>query len=267
MMSDEKNFIKFLGTAGARFVVTRQLRSSAGVWYNFDGVNILLDSGPGTLVKCNSSKPKLDPAKLDGIILTHKHIDHSTDINIMIEAMTDGGFKKRGFLYTTEEAISDDAVILKYVRKFVPKIDILKEGASYKINDELSFSTPVKHFHTVETYGIKFKLNKLIISHVVDTYYFDKLIDAYKGSDILILHVVRLRDEKDKEKGILHLNLDTAKKLIAGVKPEIAVLTHFGMTMVRAKPWLIAENLSDELGTKIIAASDGLKFDLGEFLR
>ena len=85
------NKIKFLGTAGARFVVTRQLRKSGGLWLTFDDTNILIDPGPGSLVRCLSSRPKLNPKDLDGIILTHRHIDHSNDINIMIEAMTNGG--------------------------------------------------------------------------------------------------------------------------------------------------------------------------------
>ena len=89
------NFIKFLGTAGARFVVIKQLRKSGGIWISLDDTNLLIDPGPGSLVRCLSSKPKLNPTKLDGIILTHRHIDHSNDINIMIEAMTNGGHKKK----------------------------------------------------------------------------------------------------------------------------------------------------------------------------
>ena len=36
------------------------------------------------------------PGVLDAIVLTHKHLDHSGDVNAMIEAMTQGGTKKRG---------------------------------------------------------------------------------------------------------------------------------------------------------------------------
>ncbi|KAA0008312.1 MAG: hypothetical protein FE042_02380, partial [Thermoplasmata archaeon] len=65
------DFIKFLGTAGARFVMINQLRSSAGTWVSLNGTNILIDPGPGTLIRCLSSKPKLNPRQLDAIILTH----------------------------------------------------------------------------------------------------------------------------------------------------------------------------------------------------
>ncbi|MCJ7498036.1 MAG: MBL fold metallo-hydrolase, partial [candidate division Zixibacteria bacterium] len=108
------NRIKFLGTAGARIVVAKQLRASGGIWLSLENKNFLVDPGPGTLVKCHSSKPKLDPSKLDAIILTHRHIDHSNDVNIMIEAMTEGGFKRRGMLFCPADALNDDPVVLKY---------------------------------------------------------------------------------------------------------------------------------------------------------
>src|SRR5512136_2243975 len=147
------NIIKFLGTAGARFVVMKQLRASGGLWLTLDGTHVLVDPGPGALIRCLTSRPKLDPQDLDGIILTHRHIDHSNDVNIMIEAMTNGGFKKRGAVFAPKDAVEDDPVILKYVRNHVEKIEILKEKQNYKIGN-ISFSTPVRHSHRVETYGL-----------------------------------------------------------------------------------------------------------------
>ena len=71
------NKIKFLGTAGARFVVTKQLRKSGGLWITLDNTNVLIDPGPGSLINCLSSRPKLNPKYLDGIIkLLEKHRIH-----------------------------------------------------------------------------------------------------------------------------------------------------------------------------------------------
>ena len=44
----------------------------------------------------------------------------------------------------------------------------------------------------------------------------------------------------------------------------MTILTHFGMTMIKAKPWVVAAELEKELGLKVIAASDGMKIDLEE---
>src|SRR5512136_656142 len=127
------SFIKFLGTAGARFVVMRQLRASGGVWLSVGKTNLSIDPGPGALVRCLSSKPRLDPSTLDGILLTHKHLDHSGDVNAMIEAMTEGGFKKRGVLFAPEDALEEDPVVLKYLRNYVEKVIVLRENTEYRI--------------------------------------------------------------------------------------------------------------------------------------
>ncbi|RLF39766.1 MAG: hypothetical protein DRN12_06515, partial [Thermoplasmata archaeon] len=142
--------IKFLGTAGARFTVTQQVRRSGGLWLDLEDVKILFDPGPGSLVRCLSSKPKLDPRHLDAIILSHRHIDHSNDVNIMIEAMTNGGNKKRGILFAPSDALDEDPVVLYHFREHLERIERLRKSGEYKIRD-LSFKTPVKHIHSVET--------------------------------------------------------------------------------------------------------------------
>ena len=249
------DYLKFLGTAGARVVVSKQLRASGGAWLCLDDANIFLDPGPGALVKCTSSRPRLDPTKLDAIILSHKHLDHSSDVNVMIEAMTEGGFKKRGTLFAPQDALSVDPVVLKYVRSYVKEVKILKEKSSYQIKD-VSFTTPVKHIHgSVETYGLNFKTSKFTISFIIDTRFFPELARHYRG-DILIINLLRL-----KASHLDHLCLEEAKKIIGEIRPRVAILTHFGMTILRAKPWKLAEQLETELGIKVISASDGMMFE------
>jgi phosphoribosyl 1,2-cyclic phosphodiesterase len=257
--------IKFLGTAGARFVVSRQMRASGGLWFTLDDANFMVDPGPGTLVKCAASKPKLDPTTLDGIILTHRHLDHSADVNVMIEAMTQGGFKKKGELFAPNDALNEDPVVLRYLRHFVEKIHVLKEGGAYTLG-KVNFITPVRHTHGVETYGIKFKSSKYVISLIADTKFFPDLAKHYSKSDLIILNVVR-HEATGMSLRVDHLNLEDVRMIIKEIKPKVAIITHFGMTMLRAKPWEIADKLSDELGTKVIAARDGMDFKLDDELK
>jgi len=253
------NKIKFLGTAGARFVVMKQLRASGGMWLSLDGTNVLIDPGPGSLVRCLSSRPRLDPLDLDGIILTHRHLDHSNDVNVMIEAMTNGGFKKKGVVFAPRDAFENDPVILKYVRGYVEGIEILKEKGTYKIGN-ISFSTPIKHVHGVETYGLNIYGKDHSISIIIDTKYFKDLESYYKG-DVLIINSVLL-EEKDY---IKHLSILDAEKIISVNKPKLAIISHFGMTMIKAKPWEIAEGLSEKLGVEVVAARDGMEIDLDKY--
>ncbi|MDN3514198.1 MAG: MBL fold metallo-hydrolase [Candidatus Brocadia sp.] len=257
----ETDFIKFLGTAGARIVVSKQLRASGGMWYSLQGFNVLVDPGPGCLVRCISSRPKMDPMKLDAIILTHRHLDHAGDVNVMIEAMTEGGFRKRGILYTPEDALTEDPIVLQYVRNYLSQIEIIKECGSYKLSDTVSFETPLKHQHPSETYGINFYTPNYTISLIADTRYFPELLKHYRG-DILIINVVRYKVDKDTKGWLYHLSIGDVKEIVTVLKPKVTILNHFGMTMIKAQPRVVAEQLSKATGLKIIAAGDGMKFDL-----
>lgn len=250
------NFIKFLGTAGARFVMIEQLRASGGIWVNCKGTNILIDPGPGSIVRCNASRPKLDPLKLEGIILTHRHLDHCGDINVMIEAMTEGGFKKKGIVFCPQDAVGKDSVILDYLKGFPEKLQIIKPGHTYKVKD-FEFKVSPRHSHPVETYGLKFKIANSSIGLLTDTAFSNNILDFYKKTDILIICVVFFKPRPE----ILHLNLNDAGAIIKKLKPKKTILTHFGMTMLKAKPHLQAEILSQRLNRQIISAYDGMKIE------
>jgi ribonuclease BN (tRNA processing enzyme) len=250
------NFIKFLGTSGGRIVMARQLRSSAGVYISFKNKKILLDPGPGTLVRMAASKPRIEVEDLDAIILTHSHIDHSNDVNVLIDSMTGGGWRKRGVLFAPAECISGEmTILLNYLRDFMEDIVVLEAEREYRLGD-LVFSTSARHQHPAETYGIKFNIDSRIVSFVVDTKFFPDLMECYKGSDVMIFNVVRNLPHVSAE--VMHLNIDDVKNIISTIKPGKAILTHFGRTMLKAKPWELAGRLTNELGVKVIAASDGM---------
>ncbi|MGC8778541.1 MAG: MBL fold metallo-hydrolase, partial [Candidatus Caldatribacteriaceae bacterium] len=150
-----ENFIKFLGTAGARFVVSRQLRASGGLWIHYGGVSLHLDPGPGALVKALGSRPPLDPASLDAVLVSHRHIDHANDLNIMVEAMTQGGTKRKGAVFLPADALAAEPILFSYLKDTLEEIHILQEGQEYQIGT-ITFQTPLRHEHPVETYGFRF---------------------------------------------------------------------------------------------------------------
>ncbi len=224
------------------------------------GLNVVLDPGPGTLVRLAKAKPAIDVTKLDAIILSHLHIDHSSDVNVLIDAMTSGGLARRGALFAPASCLEgDDAVLLRYLRDYLEAIVVLEAERSYEYGD-LSLCTSVAHDHGAETYGVSFARRGKKISFVVDTRYFPELAESYMGADILILNVVRRAPHGSGD--VLHLCVDDAREILQQVKPRIAILTHFGMTMLRAKPWLVAQRLSDELSLDVRAASDGMTIEL-----
>ncbi|HHX76739.1 MAG TPA: MBL fold metallo-hydrolase, partial [Firmicutes bacterium] len=139
------NHFIFLGTGGARFVVSRQLRWTAGIWCHFEGKRILIDPGPGTLVRFFNEGINLNPEQLDAIIVTHRHLDHSADVNVMVESMTRGTFNRRGAFYAPADALNTvEPVIFSYLRESLERVEVLKEGGEYYIGD-VRFSSPVRH--------------------------------------------------------------------------------------------------------------------------
>jgi phosphoribosyl 1,2-cyclic phosphodiesterase len=108
----------------------------------------------------------------------------------------------------------------------------------------------------VETYGIELKSSSCLISYITDTKFFENILESYRG-DVLILNVVR-KDPSEFD----HLCVKDAERIIENIRPKKAVLTHFGMTMLAAKPWEVAKQLSDKTGTEVIAATDGMKLEL-----
>ena len=256
----EKDLVKFLGTAGARFVVARQMRYSAGTFLRLGGKAIMLDPGPGTLTRCAASRPRIDATKLDAVILTHSHIDHSNDVNILLDAMTAGGLEKRGHLFAPAECLEGPRkVLFDYLRDFPTRIVTLEAQSDYEL-DGVRFSTSVRHHHQAETYGVRFHRAPGAVSFLADTEYFDGLAESYAGSDVLVVNVVRL--EPHKSVRIMHLTLADAERIIGEVRPRRAVLTHFGMTMLKAKPRELAARMSDRLGLEVIAARDGMTLQL-----
>ena len=223
---------------------------------SLNGTEILVDPGPGSIVQ--STKRKLRAEKLSAIILSHRHLDHSADVNIMVEAMTVASSERHGWLFAPADALDDEPVIFSYLRDSLAGIEVLQEGKSYSIGN-VSFTTPVRHDHRVETYGMVFRTAGHTFSYIADTRYFDGLCASYEG-ELLIINVVLLEPRPVVD----HLSLSDAEHIIREIKPRAAILTHFGMSMWRAKPWEIARRLSEQTGVRVLAARDGMKFDLAQ---
>ncbi|RUM87837.1 MAG: MBL fold metallo-hydrolase [Thermovibrio sp.] len=254
-----KGKLVFLGTAGARYVAFGFERQAGGLYFGFDDLNVHVDPGPGAFV--HSHRKGIEPFWTDVVILSHRHLDHCADVNHVLEAMTLGGKKRRGKLLCPSDCINDDPVVLKYTRGNIEETVIVEEGLKVPLSEELKVEFPIRHVHGVETYGVVFYWRGRSFGYVADTKFFDGLIDAYKNvEDLIILNVTLL----EPNPRIDHLSVPDAERIIEAVRPKLAIITHFGRTMLRAKPWEVALGISDRTGIKVLAAYDNMILSLND---
>src|SRR5216683_210706 len=222
--------VTFMGTAGARFMVAKQLAASGGLYMEDGLARIALDPGPGAIVQY--AKRKVDLTRLDAIAISHRHLDHCGDVNVMVEAMTEGGFRHRGRLFCPSDALDDDPVVLKYLRKFPEEVVRLQpETTGFRFGDRLGW--------------------------VTDSEFYDGIAEQHKA-EVMIIHLVLMQCRE----GLPHLCLADAEQIIRDAKPRLAVLTHFGMTVWRAHPWELAAAMTQRLGTEVKAARDGMVLEI-----
>ncbi len=226
----------------------------------FGATQIHVDPGPGALVRALSHVPPCNPRELEAIVLSHKHLDHSSDVNALIEAMTSGGFRRRGALLAPADAFDFEPVVLPYARQFVERIECLQpNGGPYRIG-EIELRTSGQHVHAVQTYGLHFTHAGLRVAYLPCARYTEELAADYAAHrpDVLIMNVLRYRDEMIVD----HLTWPLACRMAAEIKPKVVVFQHFGTKMLEADPPKLAQGLEDELGLRVIAAYDGLELDL-----
>jgi ribonuclease BN (tRNA processing enzyme) len=253
--------LKFLGTAGARFAVSTQTRHSGGLVWTLGGATLWVDPGPGALVRALASRPRVDPARVDALLVTHRHLDHSGDATAVIEAMTRGGFSPRGLLVAPRDALETEPVVFRYAQAYVARRELIAEGSRHPVAGDLVLEGVLAHDHGVETYGYRLRAPGFTAGHVVDTFWLDALPEAYAGVDILVVNATRLRGG---DRRYLHLGADEAGRLAAAVRPRLAVLTHLGMQLPPARADEVAREIEDRTGVATVAARDGWLLDLAD---
>jgi phosphoribosyl 1,2-cyclic phosphodiesterase len=253
--------IRFLGTAGSRFSVFRQLRASGGIWISLDKEHWIVDPGPGSLVQIHQRVRHARPEDLEGVLLTHRHIDHSSDLNILTEAITGGGFSTKGHLLLPEDAVfNPEPVLFGYLRDKVEKITFWKEGCSFPLGNEGSVEGIRLIHHGVDCFGFR-AYHPHIGSWglISDTSFFPELCSFFKTCRLLIINVTL----KESRSHLDHLSIEEAHQIVAKVRPELALITHMGTQILEKGP---TELISRETlhSSTTFPAQDGMMVDLQE---
>lgn len=252
--------ITFLGTGGGRFATIYQVRNTGGIYIK-ESARIHIDPGPGALVAMK--KLSIDPAKTDAILISHCHPDHYTDAEMLIEGMTFGGFGRRGTVIGSRSVIEGKdgfgPAISRYHRSLPESILSLEPGDKVSLGGILIEAAPTIHSDPTGI-GFRFHTSSGVISYVSDSEIGEEVIRAHRGSRVIILCVTRPLGS-----GIpYHMSTDDAAEFVKSVRPEIVLLTHFGMRLLNEGAEKQAEYIEKESEVKTIAMTDYSTFHIGK---
>ncbi len=250
--------ITFLGTGGGRFATVYQVRHTGGIYIEAE-VNIHLDPGPGAVINLNQLG--IDPASTDGVLVSHCHPDHYADAEVLIEGMTRCNFSHRGLVAGSRsviEGINDHGpAISAYHRRIVSECLSLSPGERFNVGKLEVRTTPTSH-SDAEGIGFRFMTKNGIISYVSDSEMVDEVIKAHKGARMLIMCVTRPLGARVK----YHMSTEDAAALANEIKPEVAVMTHFGSKFVHDDPEKQAKFVQDKSGIRTIPAVDFMRLSM-----
>ncbi len=261
--------LTLLGSGGGRFVMLEQARGTGGFVLEIGGKMLFFDPGPGALINARKYNVKLK--KLNGILVSHSHIDHTNDLNIIIEAMTWGAKKKRGFLVadsvTLNGAKGEPARINDFHRAPLEGIFMMKAGDRKEVENLIITATMSTHEDEkpdldfgnsrIPTHGYLVEAGGERFGYTSDGEYYPGMEKTFQGCDLLVLNCMRPSDNPWPGQ----MNARQAKDLIEKARPKIAILNHLGMKMVFGRAEREAAKIRKETGVRTIAARDGMIID------
>lgn len=249
------NFIRFLGTAGTRFIMLSQKRASGGIWFSYGKSRGVIDPGPGSLVQINQASPPLSPLDINTLILTHRHIDHSSDMNVLCEGMTLRSHSKKGQVLLPGDAVGGrDAVLLDYFAKKVDRIHLHEDGRKTALSDDVAIESIWHKHHGVECFGLIFRGDGLPTWGLIsDTRALPHFAERYKQCKMLIVNTTLPYPWGKLD----HISVPEVESLLQTLHPELLFLTHMGRQLLEQDPKQIAEKLTTK-ETRVIAGEDGM---------
>lgn len=245
--------LTFLGTGGGRFSTLFQARGTGGLYLEDGAARLHIDPGPGALLKLHGAG--LDPTDTTGVLVTHAHLDHCNDANLLIEGMTRGGTERRGFLCGSVSVVEGYAgqppVVTPHHRELCATVHVAKPGGNARVSGVRVEFLATDHRDPTNV-GFKFHTSGGVLTYYTDSILRDDLVKPIEGTRVLVLGVTRPRGAPIPG----HLTTDDAAAIADRVRPELLVLTHLGLKVLRGGPDGEASYVQDKTGVPTVAARD-----------
>ena len=251
--------ILFLGTGGDEFVIGKQLRASGGIIFSYESNQFCIDPGPGSMLM--SKMTNVNIRETDAIFVTGNKLFRANDVNAIISGMTHDGLDKRGVLICPSSVVMDEnnnehPFVNRKYKKYLEKTIVIDNTTRIGINDVEVEVIKLKE-HISENCGYKFVTPRFNLAYIPDTSYSPELAKQLTNTDVLILSVKEPHDSEKKSS----LNTRLAQEIIKAVRPQLVILTGFGIKMMQSDPLYEAREIQKSTGVQIIAAKDGMSIN------
>lgn len=239
--------VTVLGSSG--MFATRD-RSCSGYLVQVDDGNLWLDAGPGTWRNLLGYVSYED---LSGVMVTHGHPDHVTDVFQAVHAR----------LYGHAEALPKiplwgPSEALELIRRFAKSVDDAFDLIQVAAGEEMEWKgakfTFYEMAHPPETLGVRIESNGNVLSYTADTGAGGELNELAQGADVLICEATS-QDADQMWTG--HLQASVAGEVAKGAHVKLLVLTH--LHPHRDPKLSLDEALAAAGDTPVLLAEDGLE--------
>lgn len=186
--------------------------ATSGYLATFGNTRFVMDLGAGTLSRLLN---EVTPDKIDGIFLSHLHYDHTSDMLTLKYALENTPVVID--VYVAEQNTNWYLELLN--SKNFNIVPIATETA-YKCGEfTLEFC---KVIHPVDSYAVKVKGDKTLF-YTGDTVYFDGLVKAAEGSDVILADCAKPDDFRGphmvKRDALKLARLTGAKLIVTHIAP------------------------------------------------
>ncbi len=189
------------------------------IYIRINNTSIVVDPGSSCFSRLTSQG--LEPCSVDLFYLSHRHIDHWSDLpQFAVARIANGCNSIRLWIPWRDEA--DPTGLLQTLPS---RINI--EIATPK---ELTVGSaklkPIRVEHTTPTYGLQLIKDNKLLFYTSDTKYTRDLVEAAKGSKLLIAEATLPTHLKQLAREMGHMTVEDTIRLAKEASPEILIVNH-----------------------------------------
>ncbi|MGI8773576.1 MAG: MBL fold metallo-hydrolase [Actinomycetota bacterium] len=242
--------VRILGSA-AMFATAE--RAASGFLIEVDGRHLWLDAGPGTW---RNLLQHIEYAQLEGVILTHRHPDHTTDVFQAHHALQHGQREPLPSVPLWAPAETIEACCA-FVPEFSQSFDLheVSDGEAIDFAEaKISFFGMA---HPPETLGVRIEHEGAVFSYSSDSGPEADFDGLARDADLFICEATYQGNDEDWSG---HLNAETAATIATRCGVKRLVLTHLQGKRDLGIGLVEADKASS--GLKVELADDGKRYEV-----